>query len=529
MPAELVHMICSYLTPIQVASIRIVSGMIAAIGLEYIATTVTLTLKEDSFDRLLEIAHHPVISKYVYSLIYEHDFLLVFSQSEWKENITTPEAMALRYPAGRLRAPRAPGINDSPRAWRAFHRECSVFKVKNKYGKKRLDQAFSTYQKLCAEQGHAARSDFFSKKLTDALQDLPNLRTIYMPANGSFSRYQMEVARFLNGALYDQYINQSGCSAVNRSVLLAVDQAIRARQNRNNRVVGLGHGAFSRASNGNSSSLNDDDAAKSYQVSSSPGSGIPNGGCSGGNELGDNITGVLRIKHFSSESFDMRLLLEDDEIFTAMKRGIHHLTKLRIGFLSDYTQSETLECLRRERLYEFVKSAPFLEELDISFPTYRSRTINLTNVVGSFRWESLTTIHFECLQIGVSSLGEFCSRHSSTLYCLSLGDLQMQDISPGENPWYLMFTKIREATKLKKARVYGEFTGSNYLEMSDHRDVCRRSGTLIGRYLVGEGGNSSLEDFLKDERARMSEQDGVSSVSDTDDVSSSETEDSSSE
>ncbi len=407
MPAELVHMICSYLTPIEVASIRVVSSTIAAIGLEYIATTVTLTLKEDSFDRLLEIAHHPVISKYVYSLNYEHDFLVIFSQNEWKENITTPEVMALYHPAGRLRAPRAPEINDSPRAWRAFNRECHVFKVENKYGKKRLDQAFSTYQKLCAEQGHAARSDFFSKKLTDALQDLPNLKSIYMPAqHGNFSRYQMEVARFLDGALYAQNMHQWECPAVNRSILLAVDQAIRARQNRNNRVVGLGHEVVSRASNLRSSNESDDDTANSYQVSTSPGSGIPNGGCSGGNKSGDNVKGVLRIKHFSSESFDWRLLLEDDEIFTAMKRGIHHLTKLRISFLRIYIHSEALECLRRERLYEFVKSAPILEELDISFPGYQYRTINLTNVVGSFRWESLTTIHFHHLEIGVSSLGE---------------------------------------------------------------------------------------------------------------------------
>ena len=213
-----------------------------------------------------------------------------------------------------------------------------------------------------------------------------------------------------------------------------------------------------------------------------------------------------------------------------MKRSIYHLTKLRIGFLNRYSSLEFSECLRRERLYEFVKSAPFLEELDISFAK-PDRSMNLTNVVGSFRWESLTTIHFQYICVGVSSLGKFCSRHSSTLSCLSLGDLQLHDISPdpGESPWYLMFTQIRKVTKLKKARVYGHFRVS-YLwakktswDMQDHRDVCRASGTLIGRYLVGEGGNSSLEDFLTDERARMSEQDGV------DDVSSSESEDSSSE
>ena len=53
--------------------------------------------------------------------------------------------------------------------------------------------------------------------------------------------------------------------------------------------------------------------------------------------------------------------------------------------------------------------------------------------------------------------------------------------------------------------------------MHDHIDVRRASGTLIRRCLLGEGDNVSLE------------QDRVSLISDIDDVSSSDGEDSSSE
>ena len=70
-----------------------------------------------------------------------------------------------------------------------------------------------------------------------------------------------------------------------------------------------------------------------------------------------------------------------------------------------------------------------------------------------------------------------------------------------------MFTKIREATKLEEACVYGIFRSVGLWNFHDHTDVRRQSGTLIGRYLVGEGGNSSLEDFIHKEHCRISEED----------------------
>lgn len=146
MPVELLHVICGYLTPLEVASIRIMGNRIAAIGLEYIDTTVTLTMEEESFDRLLEIAHHPVISKYVHTLHYEHDFLTEFDRSDWERTIKTPEIVAEEVEAleSGYKRIRASMYDASPRAWRAFY-QGSFLKPYNTYGKKRLDQAFLTY------------------------------------------------------------------------------------------------------------------------------------------------------------------------------------------------------------------------------------------------------------------------------------------------------------------------------------------------------------------------------------------------
>ncbi|CAD6589929.1 MAG: hypothetical protein ASARMPREDX12_004078 [Alectoria sarmentosa] len=498
MPVELVHMICGYLSPTEVASIRIMSSTVAAVGLEYIATTITLTLEEDSFDRLLEIAHHPIISQHVHSLHYEHDFLTKLDRAEWEETIKTPELMAAENAS--LFGARAPRLDTSERGWRAICRETAALKAFHTYGKKRLDKAFLTYQEHCAEQEHAQRSDFFSNKLTNALQHLPNLRTIYMPMHGSYSRYQKEIAKLLQGAFYDQFCIQSESVAVTRSLLLAVDQAMHSGQNTNSPAASVGRETNSEGSN----------------------------------------QSVLPIKSFNSESFNWRLFLEDDEVFTVMKRSISNLTKLGIRLLNGswikYPGSDSplrftrnleasRECLARRRLYEFVKSAPCLEEVNVSLCLNNQYSnIHLKDVVESFHWQSLKTVHFQRIKIDVGSLGEFCSRHSSTLSNLALGDLQMPptgSIHAGIGPWYTVFTEIREATKLKEARVYGVFDiweRASWI-MDYPADVWRASGTLIGRYLVGEGGNSSLEDFLDEEYLRLSEQEGKSSASKIDDDS----------
>lgn len=523
MPVELVRMICNYLTPTQVASIRFVSRTIAAIGLEYIARTVTLTLKEESFDRLLEIAHHPGVSKYVQSLRYEHDFLTDLSRTQWEDNIITPGYLDYETQNTRIQAP---GFRASKRAWRAFERERRSYKACTTYGRKRLDQAHSTYQSHRAEQELARRSDFFSNKLTDGLQHLPNLRTIYMPTLGSYSRYQTEIAKSLDGAFYDQSNIQSDTVAVTRSVLLAIDQTVRDRQNGNTQADMNGDGASMRIRSPNSSDAIDD-------ASAGQSGNTLDGRNLGENELGGSNQRVLQIRTFSSECLNWKLLLEDDEVFAAMKRSISHLSKLAIRLLDDcwiktrYIEpphsanhiGASAESLRRGRLHEFVTSAPGLEELDVTFGLkFTHLFIHLTDIVDSFHWSSLTSVHLCGIKIGVSCLSDFCSRHSCTLSDLSLGSLLMDGylLDLGREAWYQMFTRIREATKLNKARVYGIFYRFEFWNMDDYTDVRRTSGTLFGRYLVGEGGSSSLEDFLKEERLRISEEDGESSVSDID-------------
>ena len=417
MPVELVRMICSYLTPTQVASIRSVSRTIAAIGLEYIATTVTLTLKEESFDRLLDIAHHPVVSKYVQSLRYEHDFLTDLSRTQWEDNIRTPEFVAAETKNDSIRTST---LDMSKRGWRALLRERRSYKACTTYGKKRLDQAYSTYQSHRAEQELARRSDFFFSKLTDGLQHLPDLRTIHMPTLGSYSRYQEEIAKSLDGAFYDQPTIQSGSVAVTRSILLAIDQAIRDSQNRNTQLGMTGDEATTRAKNPNSRDAINDDSAGSHQ--GGQGGNTPNGRNLGESDLEYRNQRYLHIKNFSSESLNWGLLLEDDEVFAVMKRSVSRLSKLAIRLFDDCwiktkrtagsrfpdSIESPAESLRKGRLQEFVTSAPGLEELDVAIGLkYTLFSIHLTDIVDSFHWASLKSVHLCSITIDVSCLEDF--------------------------------------------------------------------------------------------------------------------------
>ena len=472
-------MIFGYLTPTEIASLRLLSSNIAAIGLKYIAITVTLTLQEDTFDRLLDIAHHPVVSKSVRNLRYEHGSFSNSRRTKWEHRIITPKLVAAQLEDTRSRFP---GNNSSKRDLRAFHRERNARKAYYTYGKKRLDQAFSSYQKHCAEEDRARRSGFFLNKLISAVQHFPNLETICM-LSGSCRRYNADIAKILKGAYYNQPTIDVHNVAVTRSVLAAVDQVIRDSQIMNGDLV-----------------IND-------QVKTGPGDGTSNRHCPEFTMPGRSQS-VLRIKHLVLEDFDWRLLLEGDQVFSTMERSLSHLTKLEIHLLAGmHNESSKVD----DHLCQFVKLAPDLEELSVSLDgdPWPLSSVGLRDIIGSFHWTSLKTAHFFEIVIHADNLQDFCLRHSSTLSNLRLGNIFMVGYVhlPGKSAWYPMFTKIREA-QLDNACIFGHLITFTYRwDMHDRRDGRRESGTLIGRYLEGEGGRSSLEDFMRDERRRIPRQD----------------------
>ena len=68
-------MVFAYLEPKEAATFRWAGRIVAEIGLQYMASKVRLSLNEESYDRLLAVNEHPVVSKYVVELEYDTERL----------------------------------------------------------------------------------------------------------------------------------------------------------------------------------------------------------------------------------------------------------------------------------------------------------------------------------------------------------------------------------------------------------------------------------------------------------------------
>ena len=90
LPAELIHMICAYLRPTELANLRLVSRLAVPISLQYLVPEVHLILAKDSFKQLKALAEHPIISKYVTSFFFKANKLHVASRKIWEGFIPTP-------------------------------------------------------------------------------------------------------------------------------------------------------------------------------------------------------------------------------------------------------------------------------------------------------------------------------------------------------------------------------------------------------------------------------------------------------
>ena len=413
-------------------------------------------------------------------LQYEHDFLKELGLASWRRNIESPESIANRPED----YDRSPGAGASERDWRAYWRN---FPPRHQCRTSQLEQAFSIYQRQCAEQDHVRQSGFFSETLAKALERLPNLTTINMPALGRHSRYQTEVWALLQVSYNPARIESDNLPII-RSLILAVEQAAGNIKGGNDEISG------------------DPQAKNQGQTNQCTGSAASGNGQSG-----------LRIRNLSLGSFDWRML-QQDEVLAAMKKSIHYLTHLDMHFINDRrlkghidysaipndTWAAT-ECMEKGRLVEFLTSAPNLDELNISFDACNSDlNTNLRDIVGTFYWASLKTVHFRLITVTENNLTNFCKRHSATLTNLSLGDIHLRG-RIGDS-WYSIFWKIRRATKLEMATVYGTLDAGSRWEMDDYQDTRRKTGTLVGRYLVGCSGNDHLGTFLQDERFREAEE-----------------------
>ena len=194
-PSELIHAIFKYLEPTEAAAFRLVGRVVAEIGLQYLVSTVYLALNEESYDRLLAIAEHPIASKYVAKLGYETEGLRIVDLHQWGQ------------------------------MWRAYNQESvrDMTSLNRTQTTRAFNRAWSRYVGYHASQKRVQQAHFFPEKIAKAMKQLPNLRTIFATVDGAEERYVAEMKKLLPtyNLLRNHHIGRSSIADPTSSILSA--------------------------------------------------------------------------------------------------------------------------------------------------------------------------------------------------------------------------------------------------------------------------------------------------------------------
>ena len=160
-------MVFTYLKPTEAAAVRWAGRVVAEIGLQYLAPTVYLTLKEESYDRLLAIAGHPTVSKYVVELDYKTEGLRPMAREDFDRMIRRTGVIPQRNDSSER-----PDSCASARAWRAYQRESlrNIPVFNQRLTKQLLNRAWSMYEADYASQKKVQQANFFREKTAKAMK-----------------------------------------------------------------------------------------------------------------------------------------------------------------------------------------------------------------------------------------------------------------------------------------------------------------------------------------------------------------------
>lgn len=90
-PTEIVARICENVPAVDVLNVRLTSRFLSNVANPFLLDEIHLIFKRDSFQRLLDISRHPVISRAVTKLLYEFGSLPTFEDRRgWESRIIDP-------------------------------------------------------------------------------------------------------------------------------------------------------------------------------------------------------------------------------------------------------------------------------------------------------------------------------------------------------------------------------------------------------------------------------------------------------
>lgn len=425
LPRELIHLVFTYLQPTEAAAFRWSGRRAAVIGLQYLAPTVYLALKEESYDRLLAIAEHPIVSKYVVKLDYESEGLGCISRKSFDENVQSTRVIPQRYDSER------PDTFASARAWRAYERELIREKrlLSQEQTTQLLDRAWSIHKEYFTDQSIVNQGSFFLEKTAKAMKQFQNLQSICAFAYGAYERYTAELKELLPTYYIPPRVTNDFPSSLNPTccVLLAAGSA-RLRVNEFC-CEPIDWDVFT---------LNDQTFAALKRS-------------------------MLHVK-FMKLAFEVRRDLGQQP----MIRDIESIRR---------------EYLANGRVLDFLMSAPDLENLRLTFRTSLKIYATVIATLGDFHWSSLKAVSLDHIATDGNDLVNFCERHSCTLKDLSLSNIVLYKVS-----WAVTFHRVRQAFRLGQqlhtCELGGQFwdsRGSLFMETRSSRFIS--VGVIISGYI----------------------------------------------
>ena len=396
LPAELLHMICVYLKPLEIAGIRLLDRNIAAVGLEYLVSQIHLIPTADSFDRLLALAEHPIANRSVTSLFYEADLLksrrlLQVDRDEWEKSTIGSGFI------GTLKEVHDPDFASAcgllPRRY-VRGPPVSVRKRQTHYTKRELQQGFHKYRSYYGEQRRINESVIYQESLVRAFKRLPNLTVLIISCNrGTTSHFRDALKAGLSEDVTPDlgFGNQLGASQV-AFLLSAADKA------------------------------------------------------------------GLRITKLVCGSLGQCVLRRSLERRDAITRGIRNLRILDL-FLSHVSGTPDAIAVpnplgissKLSVVNDFAASAPNLETLSIRFD--QDRPIDppdLKHFLVDSQWSCLRSATFAKMSTSLGTLVGFCGRHASTLRDLTLADINLYS-----GRWSSIFLELRQRLELNKMDISG--------------------------------------------------------------------------
>ena len=456
LPAELVHLICAYLKPTELASLRQVSRIAAPISLQYMVPEVHLILAKDSFEQLQALATHPIASKYVTSFLFEADKLRALPRSTWQSYVLSPQYIAQ---VEELRRRDRPCHHTSERSLRIYHRESNKLLLdtpRHHYTEEELDDAFMKYSEILYFQQNRREASVQAKAIAEAMKQFSRLKKITLSNDDSIRRSTSKLRKTLNEPAF--------CNV--------------------------------------------------YEADN-PRDGLS--GPIGVQQMRSLLLGAhdagLTVEYLHCGAVSWRIFQQDAKTFTRMMNSISNVRNLRLELATsvhgipeweDYLRPkiEIEHChsyLKKGRLRDFVTAAPKLEHLQLGFqssgPVWPT---HLNHIFGSHHWPHLQTVRLKNIGTSEDDLVDFC-----TLHATSLKTLQLHTIGLLDGSWFPAFSRMRKVLALEVMVVTGRLeTPSEVLDFNeDSEDYCPELKEGIESYFLGPrpkelDGELSLEDFL---------------------------------